>query len=465
MKRTAIGAALAALALAMTCARARETPPPVGVARPFTLPARQDIRLPNGMQATLIPFGNVPKVTLILTLRTGTAAEGVKPGVATLATELLREGAGRRDADAIARAAAEMGGALDVSAGADELSIGIDVLGDRATDALALIADVVQHPALPERELARLKADLARQNAITRSQAQSVAGEAFEHLLWGDHPYGRGLASDAEIAAVRIDDVRGFVAREFGAGRAHLYVAGRFDAPALQRALRRHFGTWAEGAPLVTTHATALGERRVQLIDRPGAPQTTLLLGLPVPPVATPGFMKLSVTNALLGGSLLSRLDRNLREDKGWTYGVSTHITPYAGGDSIWALAADVNAPDTAAAITEIFAELERLRHEAPPVDELRATQNFRAGNFVIGASGRGGLLAQLAFCDLHALPADWLTEYGPHVQAVTPEEVRVAAERYLDPAAMTLVVVGDLAKLKSGIMALPALKGAQFLP
>jgi predicted Zn-dependent peptidase len=453
--------ALAALGVGPVVAR--EAPPPVGPPRPFQLPVNSTFELDNGLSVTLVPAGAVPKVSIVLALRTGNIADGAKTGLADLTAAMLKEGAGSHNAAALSRLAADMGGALEASAGADETTIAVDVLSERASDAIALIADVVRRPRLPENELARLKSDLARQAAIARSQAQGVAGDAFAHLLWGEHPYGRTLPTEAGIASMTIADVRGFVAREFGAARAHLYIAGRFDSDAVTRAIRAQFGDWARGAPPARLPATGSRERIVKLIDRPGAQQTTLLLGLPVPGPMTPGFMSLSLANAVLGGSLLSRLNLNLREEKGWTYGVHTQIAPFAAGTASWVLETDINAPDTAPAISEIFRELERLRTEPLPAEELRATQNFRAGNFLIGASGRGGLIAQLAFCDLQNLPADWLTNYAAHVYAVTPEQLENAAASYLDPNAMTLVIVGDLAKLRPALVALPALKGASF--
>jgi zinc protease len=226
--------------------------------------------------------------------------------------------------------------------------------------------------------------------------------------------------------------------------------------------VRAAFGDWAAGPP--PRHDVPRGARShvVQLIDRPGATQSTILMGLPVPPPAAPGFMRLSLANALLGGSLLSRLDQNLREDKGYTYGASSHITPHRGVAS-WSLATDVNGPQTAAAIAEIYREIGRLRGEAPAADELKRIQNYRAGTFVLGASSRPGLLAQLAFLDQQGLGDDWLTHYVEHVYAVTPAEVRAAAAEALDPAALTIVVVGDLAQIKPGIVALEALRGAEF--
>jgi zinc protease len=464
-------AALAVVALSAGCAPVparpapvakHERPPPIGAPRAFALPAKRDLTLSNGLRVTLVPFGTVPKSAVLLTLRTGNVADGGKAGLADLAAEMLKEGAGRRDAAALARFAADMGGALEVGATPDQTTLALDVLSDRATDAVALLADVVRRPLLPAAELARLKADLTRQTAIARSQAQALAREAFAHLVWGEHPYGHELPSDAEIAAISIADVRGFVAREYGAARAHLFVAGQFDAAAVERALRTEFGDWAPGPAPVAHPATGSRARVVRLLDRPGAGQSTIVLGLPVPGPTTPGFMGLSVANALLGGSLLSRLDQNLREDKGWTYGASSRITPLAEGAAVWTLSTDINAPDTAPALGEIFRELERLRAEPPPAGELKSIQNYRAGNFVLGASSRGGLLAQLAFIDLQGLPDEWLTHYVQRVFGVTQDEVRAAAARHLDPAAMTLVVVGDLAKLKPAILALPALKGAR---
>lgn len=460
IKRMSFGALLA---LVVGGVDAREAPPAAGTPRPFVLPAKRDFNLPNGMAVTLVPFGAIPKATLLLVLRTGNIADGGKAGLADLATELLKEGAGERDARALAEFAADMGGALETSTGPDQTTLSLDVLAERASDAVGVLADVVRRPRLPPTELARLKQNLSRQTAITRSQAQGIAGEAYAHLLWGDHPYGRELPTEAQIASIGIDDVRGFIAREIGAARAHLYVAGQFDAAAVERALHARFDDWAAGAPIATRPPTGSRVRTVELIDRPGAAQSTIVLGLPVPGPTAKRFTALSVGNALLGGSLISRLDQNLREDKGWTYGSFSRITPFAAGAASFTLTSDVNAPDTAPALGEIFKEIERLRTEPPPVDELVSIQNYRSGVFIIGASGRSGLLAQLAFLELQGLPDEWLTNYVTRTHAVTPTEVAAAAADYLDPASMTLVVVGDMAKLKSAIEALPALKGATF--
>ncbi len=449
-------------ALAGAAAGAREAPPAPGTPRDIVLPAKSDETLPNGLHATYVPFGTVPKATVLIVLRTGEIDDGGRTGLANLAAALLTEGAGARDAAELARRAADMGGAIDVEPRPDDMSFTLDVLAERAPEAIELLGDVLRRPRLPGGELPRLKADLTRQVALARSQAQSIAGERYAQLLWGTHPYGRTLPDDAAIAALTLADVQGFVAANFGAARAHVYVAGRFEHAAVAAAIARAFGDWPAGAPPTRNVPAGARARRVVLLDRPGAAQSTVMLGLPVGDPGAPDFMQLSVTNALLGGSLLSRLQRNLREDKGYTYDASSHLTPYVGTAS-WTLATDVNTPQTAAALAEAFREIERLRHEPPAADELARTQNYRAGIFLLGASSRGGVLAQLAYLDLHGLPLEWLTGYVRRIYAVTPSDVERVAARELDPAAMTLVVVGDRKRIERELRALPALDGASF--
>ena len=465
MRPTRAFAGLAAMLLALAAAAApsRESVPPVGTPHPFALAARQEYRLDNGLAVTLVPFGTAPKATIMFVLQAGSSNDGGQHAVADLVAACLKEGAGTLSGPAVARLAAEMGGALSVDAGPDQTTVWLDVLAERSGDAIALIGDVLRRPRLRAAELPRLKADMTRAVAIRRSQAQGVAGEAFAQLLWGDSAYGWPLPTAEDIAAVTIDDVRRFVASQFGAARTHVYIVGRFDGPEVERALGAAFGDWSAGPP--ASHVSPSGSRArvVRLIDRPGAAQSTVMLGLPVRAPAAPGFMSLSLANALLGGSgLISRLDQSLREDKGYTYGVGTYITPHAGVAS-WTLATDVNAPDTAAALDLIFRELARLRVAPPAADELQRVRNYRAGTFVLGASSRGGLLGQLAFLDQQGLPREWLVHYVERLQAVTPDEVRAAAAADLDSQAITLVVVGDLATVRPGILALKALQGAEF--
>lgn len=460
--QSAVAAGGAPAATAPSQPIAKESPPPLGTPRDFALPEKSETSLPNGLGVTYVPFGSVPKATILVVVRTGNIDDGAQTGLADFVTDLMKEGAGGRSAAELARYAAEMGGSLDVGATADQTTLALDVLSERAADAIALAADVLRRPALPASEVERLKANFLRQVAVARSQPQAIAGEAYARLLWGDHPYGRALPTEQDIASYSADAARRFVAENFGAARTHVYVGGRFDRAAVQRAIDAAFGDWAPGRPPTRNVPTGSRVRQVQLIDRPDAPQSTIMLGQPTIDPTSRDYVPLVVTNTLLGGGLISRLDQNLREEKGWTYGVTSRLSPNFRTGT-WTLSADVNSPDTVGALREIFRELARLRAEPPPADELRRIQNYRAGTFVIGASSRSGLLGQLAFLDLHGLPEAWLRDYVRNVYAVQPAELSASAQRHLDPGAMTLVVVGDMKKLGGAIRALPELRGAAF--
>ena len=230
----------------------------------------------------------------------------------------------------------------------------------------------------------------------------------------------------------------------------------------MESAINQLFSDWAPGEGSRVDRSSPVSIRQIQLIDRPGAKQSTILMGLPLRSITTPGYSDLSQANALLGGAgLLSRLDQNLREDKGWTYGVQTQLDPLQNG-SLWMLYADVNTPDTAPALREIFRELSRLAKDPLDPQELKRIQNYRAGHFLMGASSREGLIGQLQFVDHHELGPDWLPGYLQRLQAVTPDGVRRAAAE-IDPAGMTVVVAGDLSRIKSDLVGIESLNGADF--
>jgi predicted Zn-dependent peptidase len=182
-------------------------------------------------------------------------------------------------------------------------------------------------------------------------------------------------------------------------------------------------------------------------VERPGAPQSTLYLGLPVAYPGTPDYIALEVTNALLGGSFASRVTSNIREQKGYTYSPRSVLSSRYH-DAYWAQMADVSTEVTGPALKEIFYEIGRLRDEAPPEKELEGIKNFISGVFVIRNSSRDGIINQLNVVDLHGLGEDYLRTYVQKVNAVTPAQVRDMTKKYLVPEQMAIVVVGDREKI-----------------
>ena len=423
---------------------AKQPPPALAAAKDFKLPAARAFTLPNGMRVSLVPFGTIPKAAVRLYVRTGNIDEKTdQTWLADLTGDLLAEGTTSRTAQQVAEYTATMGGSLGIGVGTDQTNIGGEVLGERAPDMVRLVADVVRHPALPAGELPRLKANRLRGLAVARSQPQPLAAERFAQVLYGDHAYGRYFPTPEQLQGYTLEQVKAFHAANYGAARATLYVVGVFDRAAVERAAREAFGDWQAGRPPASSPPTPNVKRSVALIDRPDAVQSTILLGLPVPDPSSSDYTKLVVTDALLGGAFGSRITSNIREQKGYTYSpgsfVDTHVK-----DAYWAEQADVTTNVTGASLTEIFKEIDRLRDEAPPESELAGIKNNLAGVFVLQNGSRSGVASQLQFVTLHGLGEDYLTGYVRRVLAVTPEDVRETARKYLDKSRMTLVVVGD---------------------
>jgi predicted Zn-dependent peptidase len=456
---------LAALLLGMLTAAApaapRELPPAPGTPRDFSLPARQTLQLGNGLSATFIDYGAVPKVTVLAVVRTGNIDEGADTWLADVAVEMMKEGTATRSATEIAEAAAAMGGTLGVGAGGEQTTVGISVLSEHAVAAVGLVADVLRNPRFPESELPRVIANLERSVAVARSDPQARAGEALARLVFGDHPFGRTLPADGQLAAYGIDDLRGFYGRNFGARRTHVYVAGRFDRPALEAALRESFGDWQAGPAPSALPAEASETLQLALVDVPGAQQTSLRIAVPVPDPAHALYFQTTLMNSLLGGTFGSRITTNLREDKGYSYSPDSAIRARRGG-ALWVLSAEITREHTAAAIREVFHEIDRLQREAPAAAELDAVKAYRSGLFVIANSSPNGVLSQLAFMDLHGLPPDFLTYWVASIHAVTPDEVSDMARRFIRPGRMSVVVAGDLAAIGEEVRALPQFEQAR---
>ena len=448
MKSKAIANFLAVVALAAAAAPAayaqKQSPPEPGQPKGFSAPAGRKFALDNGLAVTLVEYGTTPKVTVRLAVRSGNIDEKANEvWLADLMGDLLSQGTETKTAAQVAEAAARMGGSIDVNVGEDRTDVNSDVLSEFAPEIVDLIADVVMHPKFPEAELARLKTDRLRRLSIAKSQPQQMAAEKFRALLYPDHPYGRLFPTEEMLKGFTIAQVRSYYDANFGAARSHIYVAGKFDGKAVEAAIRKAFGAWKKGpAPAVNTPRPK-NTHRLETVDRPGAVQSTIYIGMPVTDPSSPDWVALSVMNSLLGGSFGSRITSNIREQKGYTYSPSSQVsTRYR--DAYWVETADVTTKDTGASLKEIIGEIKRLQAEPPPEKELKGIQNYLAGTFVLQNSSRAGIIGQLEFVDLHGLPADYVNNYVSRVYAVTPAQVQQMASKYIQSDKATIVVVGD---------------------
>jgi len=433
-----------ALALASPAAAQKQESPPIGAPKDIELPARREFALPNGLAVTLVPFGTVPKVAVVLAVRAGRINESKdQVWLSDLTGDLMQEGTSTIPAAQLAEKIAAMGGDLSVNVGYDQTTVGGEVLGERAADMVQLVADVAINPRLPGSELERLKADRLRILSIQKSQPQPVAEEKFREVLYGDHPYGRLFPSEQSFQRLTLDQVRAFQRTNFGARRSHLYVTGVFDAQAVERAVRQAFSDWKQGPVPAVARPASQPQQDLVLLDRPDAVQSTIIMGLPVPSPVHPDYVPLQVTNSLLGGAFVSRITTNIREQKGYTYSPRGLVSDHYH-QSYWAELADVTTNVTGASLSEITKEINRLRSEAPPQAELTGIERYMTGIFALQNSSRLGVIGRLRFVDLQGLPDSYLTGYVKRVLRVTPEQVRTMARKYLRPDDMTIVIVGD---------------------
>jgi len=435
----------AAVALfAATVVAQKEAPPAPAPAKNFTLPEVRKFDLANGMRVRLVHYGEVPKVTIRVVEQTGNVDEGPnETWLADLTGEMIQQGTTTRSADEIQRDIASMGGTLDVNTGVNQTSIGSDVFSESAARAIDLISDVIRNPRFPESEIARIKGDLARQLSIAQSQPQQIATAKFLSVLYPNQIYGRYFPTAAMLQGYTLDQVKNYYAKNFGARRAAIYVVGKFDDAAVERQIRNDFSSWTAGTAPTSITVTPSMQKSLYVVDRPGAVQSTVFIGLPALDPSNPDYLQATVMNSLLGGSFGSRITSNIREQKGYTYSPFSQIGTrlHAG---YWVEIADVKTDVTGPSIKEILGEIERLRNTPPSADELRGIQNYLAGTFVLRNSSRDGIVNQLAFLDLYGLPEDYLRTYVQRVYATTPADIQRIAQTYIDPSKISIVVAGD---------------------
>lgn len=439
---------LAAAACACAIAQQKEQPPEGGPPKPFHLAPTEDFTLSNGMKVTVVPYGVMPQVAIRAYVSAGGVNESAdQVWLSRFTGLLLKEGTQTRSAEQLAQEAADTGAQLDIDPGVEFTSIGGVALSDHATEFVKLVADVLMNPSLPASQVARLKADLSRELAVAKTQPNELARERFLQALFPDSPYGRSFPAESQLEGYTVEDAQAFYRSNFSPARTHLYVAGKLD-PGLRAAIQTAFEPWPKGAEASSVSGNAVKARSISIIDRPGAAQSTLYIGLPVADPTSPDYVPLDVTNALLGGSFASRITSNIREQKGYTYaprsqiGTRTHL-------AYWVETADVTTSVTGPSLKEIFFEIDRLRKEPPSEPELKGIEAYLAGLFVLkNTLSPDAVIAQLHFVDLQGLSRSFLSEYVQKVVAVKPQDVQSIAEKYLVPGKMTIVIAGDKSKI-----------------
>lgn len=438
--------------ISWTNAQEKELPPTGGEPKNFSLPEKDVVKFDNGLTLVMVPYGSIPKASIKLSVKTGNINEQEdQVWLSDLLADLLEEGSTTKTAREIADQMAGMGGNLNIGVGVHTSSISSAVLYEFAPDAIALMADVLMKPKWPEDELGRLKNDMKRKLAVDLSTPQAQAYRDFFAEIYPDHPYGRIYPTEGQIDSYSVADIQKFYDDNFGARRTTVYIAGNFDKEAVKAAVENSLGTWREGKVSDYVIAEPATAYKVKIIDRPGAPQSTIYYGLPVADPSSEDYIALDVTNSILGGSFASRITSNIREDKGYTYSPYSSLKAnYKSG--VWYEVADVTTEHTGASLAEIQKEIETLQNEPPSREELDGIINYESGIYVLQNSTPNGIIGQLIFLDTHDLDESFLTNKVENMHAVSPEKVREMTRKYIRPENMTLIVVGDKAKIEDQI-------------
>jgi zinc protease len=430
----------------------KQTPPEGGTPKDFALPEKDERKLDNGLTATLVQYGVIPKVTINVIVKTGNIHEASDEiWLADLTADLMGEGTTSMDFQTIAGKVAAMGGEVNIATGPNQTTISGSVLSEFGADLVRILADIVINPSFPESEVERLKADMKRQLTVQKGVPQAQALEKFNSIIYPDHAYGRVFPTTEMLDGYTLENVKSFYDENYGARRTVVYAVGKFDEAEVSKAIDEAFGKWREGAEVNYPVATPVQSNAVAIIDRPGAPQTTVMLGLPTLDPSQPEYVPLSVTNSLLGGAFSSRITSNIREDKGYTYSPHSSVTT-GYRSAVWYEQADVTSEHTGAALQEIAKEIKLLQEEPPSEEELEGIKNYSAGVFVLQNSSPQGIISQLNFIDFHGLDDSYLNDRVKNIHQVSPEKVQEMAQKYFKYEDMTLVLVGDKKQLEDQI-------------
>jgi zinc protease len=431
------------------------TAPTQRVPRPLPAPPR-DYRfptftretLPNGLRVVVAPVRKLPLITVSMLVDAGAAADpSGKEGLALLAARLRTEGTITHDGAELTARFERLGAAVESSADWDAAIVTMTVMTSRAEAALDLAAEVLLAPSFPEREVERLREERLAELLQLRAEPRGLADERFAELLYAStsryaRPEGGGVAS---VRTIGRGDILAFHAARNRPGSATIIVVGDIDAEHGVRMVERRLGGWegSSAPPAIVDDGAAAKRDSVCLVHKPDAPQSELRIGHRGVPRRHPDYFAIVVMNAVLGGLFNSRINLNLRERHGYTYGAFSGFD-WRRQSGPFAVATAVRTDVTDAAVREILAEIDRIRDGPIADDELSLATSYLDGVFPIRYETTASIAAALAGLVIHELPEDYFDTYRANIRSVTQERATEAARRYLDPSQMRVLAVGD---------------------
>jgi zinc protease len=438
----------------------RSAPPKPAAPPALRLPPVQKHTLSNGLAVWVIEQHEVPIAQVNLIVRAGATADPAgKYGIASMTANMLDEGAGNRSALELADAVDFLGAQLATLSTFDFSAVRLSTPVAKLGDALSLMADVVIRPSFPTAELERLRKERLTRLLQARDDPAAIIEIAFPRLVFGDkHRYGTSAGGGTpELKAMTVDDLRAFHSTYYRPDQSTLIVVGDLTPAAVLPLLEKHYGSWkpaGAGAKVTPVPAaTQLTKRQIYIVDKPGAAQSQIRIGWVGVPRSTPDYATLQVLNTILGGAFTSRLNTNLRETHGYSYGAFSGFEERISPGSFSARAG-VQTDKTAEALKEFFNEFAGILKPIPG-EELDKAKNYVALGFPAEFESTADLASKMEEQFVHGLPDEYFPSYVRAILQVAGPGVEQAATKYIQPDKFAVVVVGDRKVIEQGIRAL----------
>ena len=425
----------------------------------YHFPEFQDEILPSGIRLVTAPVKKLPLATVLVVVDAGSVNEPRgKEGIASLTAAGLLEGTNQFNGAELAEKFEQLGTSLESGADWDSAVINITTLSDKLEEATQLLGEVISNPVFPDREIERLKAERLAEILQLETEPRGLADEKFSEFVYApESRYSRPDEGSSEsVSALSRDDVELFYRSNYRSGATTVIVVGDVTPARARAMVTEAFQKWPAGSvrePQLTT-AMRTNRKSVHIVHKPEAPQSELRVGHVGLPRKHPDFFPTLVMNAVLGGLFGSRINLNLREVHGYTYGASSYYD-WRRGAGPFVVSTAVQSEVTAPALREILLEIDRIRSEEISEEELSLARDYLEGVFPIRYETTSAIAAALATLVIHGLPADYYDTYRKNVHNVSAGAVLEAAKAHLHPPELQTVVVGD-AKMIQGSLADP---------
>jgi zinc protease len=437
--------------------------PEVGPDPAFRFPRIARHTLQNGLQVRTVEHPTVPVISMVVQVDGGAVADPPgREGLAAITADMLDEGTGSLSAIEVSEGLARIGAQYDADVGADATHVSLTTLQRFADRGAELLAQLLTQPSLRASDFDRVRQMRLDRLRQMKDLPSAVAERAFIRLMYGEHPYGHLTIGNAEaLGETTLEDVTGFHAVRFRPSCTTITVAGPQTHDGLLRLVTQAFSGWSDVDTLVEAPQPPLdalqplGESRLTVVSREGAPQSELRIGHLSARRDSPDYPALLVMNAVLGGEFVSRLNLKLREEKGYTYGARSGFD-WRRGIAPFALRASVHTAATADAISDCLAELDGIRGPRPPSErEMLLAKASLTRGYPRGFETAQQLVRSVARLALYGLPDTYFEEFVPRVQAVELADVMRVAEQYVDPARAVALVVGDYQAIAESLRSL----------